>query len=130
MHGMAHRRTINQQGQLPLWSTLGHGYFFDLQNHEDAPHRFEYETRWSPNIQAVLEIAERFSLSFLLHYEQRGDLLYGAFRYEDGTLREFRLEAADFSAYRYNARSDSYRFESQWYKDVLDIWEILLARKM
>lgn len=128
--GMRRSQKITGEGQLPPWSALTDGYFFELENPRDAPQRFEYETRWSPNTIAVVEIADRFGLGFLLHYEQRGDLLFGFVRYAGGKLEETRLDAKDFNSYRYDETTGCYRYQGQWLEDVLEIWKILLARKM
>ena len=53
-------------GQLPEFiSDKNRGYFFDILL-EDGDCIFNYQTRWSPNTEILLQIAEYFKVDFIL----------------------------------------------------------------
>ncbi len=55
-------------GQLPEFiSEENRGYFFD-NVWEEGDCIFNYQTKWSPNTEALKHIAERFNVDFILDY--------------------------------------------------------------
>lgn len=91
---------------------------------------FQYQTKWSPNIEIVQEIAEHYKVDFVLDYEEMGNLIYGQVSYYNGTLQDIYLEDEDFEQYEYNEETDKYDFEGKIYNSETEILEILLERKI
>ena len=59
-------------GQLPEFiSDKNRGYFFDILL-EDGGCVFNYQTRWSPNAEILLQIAEHYKVDFIYNYEEIG----------------------------------------------------------
>ena len=128
---MANREQQEQKGQLPDFVNQHNGgYFFDLYLDNDNTEVFQYQTKWSPNIEIVQEIAERYKVDFVQDYEEMGNLIYGQARYYKGILQDIYLEDEDFEQYEYDEETDNYLFEGETYNNDTEILEMLLERKI
>ena len=105
------------------------GYFFDVSL-ENVSYNFNYQTRWSPNTEILLLIAEYYKVDFIYHYEEIGNQIYGVTVYSNNELKEICLEEEDFEQYDYHEETDTYTFEEEKYKSDYEILEILLKRKI
>lgn len=116
-------------GQLPEFiSDMNRGYFFDILL-EDGGCNFNYQTRWSPNTEILLQIAEHYKVDFIYNYEEIGNQIYGIIFYLNNEVNEICLEEEDFEQYSYNEETDTYFFEEENYESDYEILEILLKRK-
>ncbi len=117
-------------GQLPEFvSDKNRGYFFDILL-EDGDCIFNYQTRWSPNTEILLQIAEYFKVDFIHNYEEIGNQIYGVAVYSNSELTEIYLEEEEFEQYKYNEETDTYFFKEENYESDYEILEILLKRKI
>lgn len=117
-------------GQLPEFiSDESRGYFFDIV-WEEGDCIFNYQTKWSPNTEALKHIAERFNVDFILDYEEMGNQIYGRTIFSDGELTDIYLEDEDFEKYRYDEEAETYHFEGETYDNDYEILETLLDRKV
>ena len=117
-------------GQLPEFiSDKNKGYFFDVSL-ENGGCNFNYQTRWSPNTEILLLIAEYYKVDFIYYYEEIGNQIYGVTVYSNNELKEICLEEEDFEQYDYNEETDTYFFEEEKYESDYEILEILLKRKI
>jgi hypothetical protein len=73
------------------------GYFFDICNlHvEEGWLTFQYQSKWSPNIEDCKVLARQFELNFHIEYEEMGNDLYGRQKYEHETDQLFIKEVSD-----------------------------------
>ena len=128
---MATKEQQEQKGQLPDFvNQYNGGYFFDLYSDKDNTEVFQYQTKWSPNIEIVQEIAKHYKVDFVQDYEEMGNLVYGQATYNNGTLQDIYLEDDDFEQYEYNEETDKYHFEGKIHESDCDILETLLDRKI
>ena len=128
---MATKEQQEQKGQLPDWVNQHNGgYFFELYSDKDNTEVFQYQTKWSPNIEIVQEIAKHYKVDFVQDYEEMGNLVYGQATYNNGTLQDIYLEDDDFEQYEYNEETDKYHFEGKIHESDCDILETLLDRKI
>ncbi|WP_312344913.1 DUF1281 family ferredoxin-like fold protein [Chryseobacterium binzhouense] len=88
------------------------------------------ETRWSPNIETLWNIANHYNVGFVLGYEESGCMVFGKTIYENEILKDYFLNQCDFQECTYNAETDSYNFEVIAYEYKDDIMKILLERKI
>ena len=117
-------------GQLPEFiSDKNRGYFFDILL-EDGGCNFNYQTRWSPNTEILLQIAEHYKVDFIYNYEEIGNQIYGMIFYLNNEVNEICLEEEDFEQYEYHEETDSYFFEDENHESDYEILEILLKRKI
>lgn len=100
--------------------------YFD--NEETAV--FQYQTRWSPNIEIIQEIAEYYKVDFVQDYEEMGNLIYGQAIHHNEILQDIYLEYEDFEQYEYDEENDCYHFEDKEYESDSEILQILLERKI
>lgn len=127
---MADKEKQEEKGQLPDFISLDDGYFFDLIDNDFDTEIFQYQTRWTPNIEAVEKIAEYYNVDFVQDYEEMGCLVYGQATNINGVLTNIYLENEDFQQYEYDESTECYHFEGEIYYCDLDILEILLERKI
>ena len=128
---MATKEQQEQKGQLPDWVNQHNGgYFFDLYSDKDNTEVFQYQTKWSPNIEIVQEIAKHYKVDFVQDYEEMGNLIYGQTIYRNGILQDIYLKDEDFEQYEYNEETDKYHFEGKIHESDCDILETLLDRKI
>ena len=102
----------------------------DLILLEDGDCIFNYQTRWSPNTEILLQIAEHYKVDFIYNYEEIGNQIYGVAVYSNNELTEIYLEEEDFEQYDYHEETDTYSFEEENYESDYEILEILLKRKI
>jgi len=113
-------------GQLPDFITRKEGWMFELG--WSGEFHF-YTTKWKPNTNVLIEVADRYGLNFRHAYEETGNRIFGVSAYEDGVLRTTDLDTEDFEAYCYNENTETYEFENAHYESSDEILQILLERK-
>lgn len=128
---MKSKEEIEKQGQLPefIADTKG-GYFFNIYWNDGDEGVFQYETKWSPNLEIIQKIAEQYKVNFIQDYEELGNMVYGRVTFSDGIVTDIYLEDEDFEKYQFNEITDCYHFEGETYESDCEILETLLDRKV
>jgi len=85
---MERREKSTAHGQLPDFIIEKEGYMSSINCYED---NVSYETRWSPNVEVVVQIAEKFKLGFTLSYNELDNLIFGEYVYKNSVLTDFAL---------------------------------------
>ncbi|WP_444660024.1 DUF1281 family ferredoxin-like fold protein [Flavobacterium columnare] len=128
---MKQKEEKTEEGQLPNFITdKNGGYFFNSYWNEADIGIFQYETKWSPNIEIVQKIAEYYQVNFVQDYEEIGNLVYGRATFSDKLLTDIYLEDKDFDNYQFDEKTDTYHFEGESYESDCEILETLLERKI
>ncbi|EEI92307.1 hypothetical protein HMPREF0765_1922 [Sphingobacterium spiritivorum ATCC 33300] len=128
---MKNKEDESGQGQLPDFiSEDNGGYFFNIYWNEGDEGVFQYETKWSPNIEIVQKIAEYYQVDFVQDYEEISNLVYGRATFSDKLLTDAYLEDEDFEQYEFDEETDTYSFEGESYESDWEILETLLERKI
>jgi hypothetical protein len=65
-------------------------------------HRIQFETRWVPNTELLIEISDFYKAGFVNKFEEMANGIYGEARYEGNTLTMVSLDQEDFRAIRYD----------------------------
>ena len=128
---MKGRGEKEEQGQLPDFvpNTNG-GYFFNIYWNDGDKGIYQYETKWSPNIEVLKTIAEQYQIGLIQNYEEMGNLVYGRATFSDKLLTDIYLEDEDFGNYQFDQETDTYHFEGKDYDSDCEILETLLERKI
>ena len=127
---MIEKESKGNIGQIPDFIESKSGYFFEIYQNDTDEYSFQYETRWSPNIESLWLIANHYNVGFVLDYEESGCMVYGKTIYENEILTDYFLNQCDFQDCTYNAETDCYDFEGKTYDYKEDIMKILLERKI
>jgi len=127
---MAEKEQEQQMGQLPDFTIIYSGYFFDIYYNEGDTGIFQYQTRWSPNLEILEQIAQYYKVNFTVDYEEMGNLVYGRATYKNSELNDIYLEDEDFETYQFDEETDTYHFEGKTYDSDCEILEIVLERKI
>jgi hypothetical protein len=122
-------------GQLPEWSKFDQDWFFGIYSDDFGQVRHEsfnvqYETRWAPNIEQVLEIAKKHNLTFELEYEESGMLIYGRYVYDGKELKDYYLTDEEHDLYEWDEKIEFCTFEGKEWESDTEIKEVLLERKI
>jgi hypothetical protein len=123
---LAEKEVKEEHGQLPDFVQNGERFMFCINWEYDT---LSYETRWSPNVEEMKQVADFFKTNFTYYYEELGNLVYGVVRYENGVLTDTFLDSADFDLFEENEGSDTWTLEENIYESEYDILELLLERK-
>ncbi|EFK33958.1 MULTISPECIES: DUF1281 family ferredoxin-like fold protein [Bacteroidota] len=128
---MKEKEEKTEEGQLPEFISKNNGgYFFNIYWNEGDEGQFQYETKWSPNIEVIQKIAEHYEVNFTQDYEEMGNLIYGRATFYDKLLTDIYLEDEDFEQYGFDEETDTYHFEGEIYESDYEILETLLERKI
>ncbi|MDE5437619.1 hypothetical protein KRE47_08000 [Elizabethkingia meningoseptica] len=128
---MKNKEETSEQGQLPDFITEDNGgYFFNIYWNESDEGVFQYETKWSPNTEAVRLIADLYGVEFTQEYEEMGNGIYGKATYSEGIVDDTALTDEDLEQYQYDEENDRYHFEGEEYESDSEILEMLLTRKL
>lgn len=128
---MKNKEETSEQGQLPDFIIEDNGgCFFNIYWNEDDEGVFQYETKWSPNIEVIRLIADRYGVEFTQEYEEMGNGIYGKATYSEGILHDTTLTDEDLEQFHYNEETDHYHFEGEEYESDSEILEMLLTRKL
>ena len=128
---MKEKEEQTERGQLPDFITDENGgYFFDSYWNKGDAGIFQYETKWSPNIEIVQKIAEYYQVDFVQDYEEISNLVYGRATFSDRLLTDIYLEDEDFEMYQFDEETDTYHFDGKDYDSDCEILETLLERKI
>ena len=101
---MKEKEEKTEEGQLPEFISKNNGgYFFNIYWNEGDEGQFQYETKWSPNIEVIQKIAEHYEVNFTQDYEEMGNLIYGRATFYDKLLTDIYLEDDDFEKYQFGS---------------------------
>lgn len=127
---MALREKETREGQLPSFIQSTEGYCHDIYTEDGTIY---YETKWVPNTDILVQIADFYQVDFTHEYSELGFDIFGEANYEQGVLKDVRLEEEDFELFEtdeqglYTFMGTSYEIEEEllfdileWKKDQLD----------
>jgi hypothetical protein len=124
---MAQKEKETEQGQLPDFIAKEKGgYFFEIAWDNDY---LSYQTKWSPNIAIVTELADNYQVGFVQSYSEPGMCIFGETNYDGKTLTDVSLTDEDYEQITFDEENETYLFEGDTYESDYEIWETLLERK-
>lgn len=113
-------------GQIPSFTNEEEGLLFGIDFFDN---KIYYETKSTPNIAVLVEIADRFQAGFTVDYHDLGQALFGEAKYEHGRLTDTRLDIEDFEKFNYDLEKQVYMYEGHYYDSDAEILEIMLETK-
>jgi hypothetical protein len=122
---MMNKEIETNEGQKPIFLDKDSRYFFDIVAEEDNE-QISFESRWSPNVDEVLQIAKKHNIDFELSYQEISNGVYGKAIFQKGELTTYDLE--DTSEVDYNEDSDTYTFREMVSDSQDELLEILFER--
>src|SRR5690606_16076380 len=88
-----------------------------------------FETPSVPNIDLLVQIADRYGADFSLNYHELGCSVFGEADYVQGNLTDIRLDVEDFERFTYDLEEQAYVYEGLLYDSDAEILEIMLEFK-
>jgi hypothetical protein len=120
------KQSVSDQYHLPSFVT-GKGYMIDI---EIQNNRISFETRWVPNLETLMEIADFYDATFACRFHEMSNGLFGEARYNQKTLTVANLNMEDFKALRYDKQKKGYPFGEQVFEYEGDLLDYILDQKM
>lgn len=114
------------QGQRPPFITGNDGY---IKNIDFFDRSIFFETPAVPNIDLLVQVADRYGTDFTLDYHELGCSVFGEADYVQGTLTDIRLGVEDFEQFSYDLQQRAYMYEGLYYDSDAEILEMMLAIK-
>lgn len=104
------------------------GWFFNIYTDDGY---INYETKWGPNIQDVVELADKYKVDFELEYSEDNMLIYGKYIYNYATkkLVDVELTNEEIDQFEYDEGKEHYVFRDELYECNQEIIEILIKEK-
>ncbi|OYD43649.1 DUF1281 family ferredoxin-like fold protein [Sphingobacterium cellulitidis] len=122
---MSEREKQAREGQLPSFVEADTGYLFDIYVQDGY---ISYETKWAPNTDVLVQIADHFQTGFIHEYQEPGMCIFGEATYQDKELVDISLDDNDLELFHYED-DIGYVYEGQTYESDVEIMELLLEKK-
>lgn len=102
------------------------GYFFDIYYERlENEIYFQYETRWSPNIDDVAQLCKEFEVCAHHEYTEPGCQIYGTTTYnESGEYTDEQVKQEFLDLIEYDDESDRYIYEGEIWESEMELIEI------
>lgn len=120
---MALQEKETREGQLPPFIQSEEGYCHDIYTEGGTIY---YETKWVPNTDIIMQIADYYQVDFTHQYSELGFDIFGEANYEQGVLKDVRLEEEDFELFEkdeqglYSFMGTSYEIEEELLEEILE----------
>lgn len=111
---------------LPSFVTQEDGYMQDIVV---DPQRITFETRWVPNTEVLLQIADFYKAGFTCKYQEMAMGIYGECRYDGQTLLMVNLDSEDFKAIRYDKQKKGYLCGQDVFEFEGDLLDHMIEQK-
>lgn len=115
-----------QEGQRPPFIHNNDGYLFNIDFFDG---KIYFETASTPNIDLLVQFADRYQTEFKLDYQELGCSVFGEANYRQGILNDIRLDVEDFELFSYDLEKEAYIFKGLYYYSDVEILEIMLELK-
>jgi len=92
--------------------------------------RISFETRWVPNTETLMEIADFYQADFTSRYDEITMGIYGETRYDRNSLIMVTLDSEDFRAIRYDKQKNGYPCGEQVFEYEGDLLDYMLDQKI
>lgn len=88
------------------------------------------ETKWSPPIDTIVNLAKKYNCVIEMDYDESGNLIYGKIVADKYGSKDIALSDEDWDKFEYDEEKDLYIFEEKKWESDDEIKEILLERKI
>lgn len=107
-------------------------YLFDIyiDQKDNWDGRFSTQTKWSPPIDEIREMAECHNVDAEMDYEELGNGIYGKWTYAEGNENDIYLDDVDFAKVFWREEEEDCIFEGKEYESEYEPLQVLLERKI
>lgn len=102
-------------------------YLFNIVINEE---NITWETKWSPPIETIKALAQKYNCDIEMYYDEPGMEIHGKCWVTDGEFYDVYLEQKDFDKIIYYEEEGLYLFENKMWESDSEIIDILLERKV
>ena len=123
---MQEKQEQTGEWHLPSYVTAPFSYMQEISINQAT---INYQMRWHPNFEGLIQIAEHHQLDFVTNYDELSNCIFGQAIYKNKLFNDFRLEPHDFSSYNYDPQTGLYVYENKNYSFEWPIFEQMLEKK-
>lgn len=105
-------------------------YMFEIYENYHGKTWWSYDTKWIPNTDDLVDIANKFNCNFEQYYEESGSNIYGKTTYDNGNFDEVSLDDDDFNMIEHNEKDDLFIYKGESYESIFEIYELILNNKL
>lgn len=102
-------------------------YLFEIHPEEGY---VNFETKWCPSEDTIINIFKRYNISGTYEYEETGCGVYGKIYKHDGQISQVNLDPGDFNKYEYDELLDCYTYDNQEWDSESELLDHLLEQKI
>lgn len=117
---MACLERLTPQGQLPPFTEALEGCLFEIHVKDDI---LNYQTKWEPNTEILVETADHFRTGFRHTYYESGMKIFGKAVYDQGMLTDIRLDVEDFPKFSHDMQEQAFMYEGLYYTAMSRSWK-------
>ena len=127
---MQQKEKSTNEGQKPDFENVVFLYWF-FEIYTDELDTIRYDTRWSPNVDDLIKIANHFDLGFEVQFEETVNNIFGKAIYTAGNeeAQFYELHNSDFELYEFLQDEDTYLYEGEKYECEYEILETIFEKK-
>ena len=113
----------NQAQKIHSLGDVVEGYFFDIYYERlENEIYFQYETRWSPNIEDLALLCKEYKVSAEHEYSESGMQIYGTATYDaSGEYTDEQIEQEFLDLIEYNDESGTYLYNNEYWDCEMEI---------
>jgi len=120
------RQETTGQWYLPPYVTAESSHMLNIAIDQNT---INYDTRWLPNLQGLIQIADHYKLDFVSYYNELADWVFGEATYTKGNLLDICLDPADFQTYRFDPGTRLFSYNGQTFENETPVFEAMLEEK-
>jgi hypothetical protein len=120
------KQTAEDKWHLPDFASNEKGVMLDIVLDKRSIH---FETRWVPNHELLVQIADHFDAGFVSKYSEMSMGIYGEAHYENGMLTAVNLDKEDLANIRYDRQKKGYPFGGNVFEYEGDLLDYILEQK-
>ena len=120
----------SNEGQIPSFmDEPKQDYFFEI--YADDTDTVSYETKWNPNVEDLVTIANHFNLNFIVTYQETSNNIFGKAIFTAGNAEAklYDLDNDDFKLFSFDEEGDIYTYEGEEFESDHEILETILEKK-
>ena len=102
---------------------------FKMQNIYLEDKNVYYDTRWYPNLEALLQIADHYGVGFTHHYEEPHQFIHGEATYIDGVYNNVCLDQEDRDLFKFDSKKNAYVLDGMPFEKESEVIQSLLDKK-
>lgn len=127
---MADQCQLLNKGVQPFDTPIQEDYFFDVYINVDSENNYSYNTKWFPNENDLIQIADKFGVDFEVEFSEMGNGVYGKSIYSNLRLITHTLSDLDLDKVEFSEDDEHYIYNGEIFEVQEEALELILEEKI